>query len=71
MDVFLAGLFCWGHSSRKEKDILDIFIQNDTENDEKVSLGRPKSRPWSGHGSDALSGAFLSVWRGGFFPTFR
>ena len=48
-----------------------IFIQNGTENDEKATPGRPKSRPWSGHGSDALSGTFFSVWRGGLFPTFR
>ena len=48
-----------------------IFIQNGTENDEQVTLGRPKSRPWSDHGSDALSGAPVCVWRGGVFPTFR
>ena len=58
-------------SSRKEKETLVIFIQNGTENYEKVSLGRPKSRPWSGHGSDALSGPPVGSWRGGLFPTFR
>ena len=55
----------------KEKEIIIFFIQNVTENDEKVSPGRPKSRPWSDHGSDALSGAPVGVWRGGLFPTFR
>ena len=48
-----------------------IFIQFGPENDEKVIPGRAKSRPWSGHGSDALSGAFLSVCRRCFFLTFR
>ena len=50
---------------------MNIFLQNDTENDEKVTPGRPKRRPWSGHGSDALSGTFFSVWRGGLFPISR
>ena len=47
-ESFSAGLFCWGHSSRKEKEILNIFLQNGTENDEKVTPGRPKSHPGVG-----------------------
>ena len=48
-----------------------IFIQNGTENDEKVIPERPKSRPWSDHGSDALSGAPVGAWRMSIFLTFR
>ena len=54
-----------------EKEIMITYIQNGPENDEKVTPGRPKSRPWSGHGSDALSGAFFNGWRRWFFLTFR
>ena len=55
----------------KDKEIINVCIQNGSENYEKVIPGRPKSRPWSDHGSDALSGPPVSVWRGGLFPTFR
>ena len=53
-----------------EKEILIIVIHNGTENDEKVTPGRPKSRLWSGLGSDALSGSPVGGWRGRLFPTF-
>ena len=46
-----------------EKELMVFWTQNGPENSEKVIPGRPKSRPWRSHGSDALSGAFLSVGR--------
>ena len=52
------------------KEIMIILVQNGTENDEKVTPERPKSRPWSDHGSDALSRAPVPVWRMRFFLTF-
>ena len=52
------------------KDIMIIFIQLDTENDDKLTPGRPQSRPWRGLGSDALLGSPVSVRRISFLFSF-
>ena len=71
--VILLGSFfekqVIGMETRKE--IMIMLIQNGTENDEKVTPGRPKSEPWRGLGSDALSGPLVSVCQIRLFPTLR
>ena len=68
---FWPGYFAGVILRERRRTLWLFFLQNGTENDEKATPGRPKSRPWSEHGSDALSGAPVCVWRGGLFPTFR
>ena len=68
---FVGWVILLGSFFEKQVIKVDFVMHNGTENDKKVTLGRPKSRPWSDHGSDALSGAPVCVWRGGLFPTFR